>query len=154
MSDEVIQFPNKKKAAADTEQEELQKAAKELEQVNVQRRASLDGLRKKVKSLLEQETVNAEHMSPASVMAFRDTISALNLALSGIEAHDKITDMITHDIIGLVQNVEALSNHLFQTSAFTQTLLETLKDKGLVSAEDMKATWSRMVAARDNPSQE
>jgi hypothetical protein len=149
---EVIQFPKK---AAPTEEEELRAAAKELEQVNVQRKASLQGLRDKVKSLSEQETINATHMSPASVMAFRDAIAAVNYALSGIEAHDKITDMITHDIIGLVQNVEALSNHLFQTSAFTQTLLETLKAKGLVTADDMKETWANMVKARDTaPSQE
>lgn len=152
MSD-VLQFP--KKSGATSEEDELRKAAKELEQVNIQRKASLEGLRKRVKDLLEQETINANNMSPASVMAFRDAISALNYALAGIEAHDKITDMITHDIVGLVQNVEALSNHLFQTSAFTQTLLETLKNKGLVTADDMKETWAKMVKTRDQaPTQE
>lgn len=144
MSDQVLKFPKK----SPNEAEELREAAKELEDVNTQRKASLEGLQKKVKNLIEQENINAEQMSPAAVMAFREVIPALNYALSGIEAHDKITDMITHDIIGLVQNVEALSNHLFQTSAFVQTLLETLKAKGLATDADMKETWAKMVKAK------
>ena len=144
MSD-VVQFP---KSKMPDESDELQKAAKELEQVNVQRKAAVQGLRDKVRNLLEQDNINAEHMSPASVMALRDAIKGLSYSLSGLEAHDKMMDMITHDIIGLVQNVDALSQHLFQTSAFTQTLLEVLKNKGFVTNEDMKQTWAQMVAAK------
>ncbi len=149
MSD-VIQFPKK----GGFDEEELKQAAKELEQVQVQRKAGLEGLRDRVKYLLDNEKINATHMSPASVEAFRDAISAMNYVLSSVEAQDTMIDMMTHDIIGLVQNVEALSNHLFQTSAFTQTLLETLKEKGVVSAEDMKKTWDKMVKAKNEVSQE
>jgi hypothetical protein len=142
---EVVQFPGSKKDPISAEQQEIRNAAKHLEETNLKRKGSLEQLTKRVKNIMENEKINATHMSPASVEVLREASIAFSAALAGLEAHDAIIDMITHDIVGLVQNLDQLSTHLFQTGAFTQTLIEVLKAKGILTQEEMKETWAKMV---------
>ncbi len=152
MSNDIIQFPKRETKTEMTEEERLQQAAKELEAVNLQRHSALEGLQKKVKNLLENEKINAAHMSPASVEAFRDAVGALNMVLTSIEAHEKIIDMITHDIIGAATNIDQLSMHLFQASALLQGTAGALKEKGLITEQDIKQAWLKIVQAKKTQS--
>lgn len=158
--DNVIDFPGNKKTETvqDTVKQEVNpmaEALRELEQVNTQRKTSLEMLKNKVQSLLDNDKINAQNMAPATVGVLRDTVSATNLILSGLEAHDKLLDMAINDIVGTITSLSEMERHLFESSALVQGIFEALQQKGVLTREDVKTAWDSLVKSHaTKPTQE
>ena len=153
MSDNnLVPFPGpKSQPAVNPVEEQLKKAQRDLILANQKRKGGIEKLRERVNSLMQNENINAGHMSPATVEVLRDLLFGLNAVMSALEGHDTLIDMLAHDLIGIVQNLDQMQKGLFQTSAFTQTLITLLKEKGVVNDEDMKEVWDRLVAQANQP---
>ena len=126
----------------------MKKAAKEFERIQLSRKTTLQETKRAVTNLSESNNIKAEFMSPASVEALRNTSQSLNSILGYLESSDKLTDMVCQDIVGLVHAVENLSQHLFTSSATVQTLVELLEQKGIVSSDEMKEVWNKLVQTK------
>lgn len=78
---------------------------------------------------------------------FRDSETALKAVHTNLEALNAMVDMIAHDLIGAIQNLEQNAVAQFQASAHLQVLLQVLKDEGIVTDEQLKEVWDKTIAA-------
>lgn len=79
---------------------------------------------------------------------FRDSEAALKAVHTNLEALNAMVDMIAHDLIGAIQNLEQNAVAQFQASAHLQVLLQVLKDGGIVTEEQLREVWDKTIAAR------
>lgn len=75
----------------------------------------------------------------------RNLESAIKSTYQTLEALNSLVDMLRHDLIGCIRNIEAQSVSGWQMSAHLQTLLELLRQKGVITEEEMKATWEKII---------
>lgn len=133
------------------QQEDVAKFQKELEYANQQRQGAIQALKGRLASLLSNGDVNVANMSPASVSAHRDAAQALNLVYQTLEGHDKLVDMLIHDLTGVIQVVEEQNKNLVQTAAFTQALLSILKARGFTTDAELQEAWKELVKTNLTP---
>lgn len=77
--------------------------------------------------------------------ALRDVQVGLGALLTNMEAMNSLVDMITHDLVGSVRNLNQTQRAMLMANSHVQTLLELLKEKGVVSEPELKDMWERLV---------
>lgn len=125
-------------------QEELEKMARELQMLNEQRAGSIKSLKERLAKLLANDKLNVSNMSAVSVELHRDAGFALNSACQALEAHDRLVDMLVHDLTQVIQTQDRIAGHALQTSAYVQTILAILKKKGLTDDNELQAVWDNL----------
>ena len=120
------------------------------------RKVGLEGLQRKVEGL--ENTIDrlpADHMVVTSEgnkpfnlkTALTEILQGLQSTLTGIEAVSSLDDMIIHDLAGCIHNIEKIGSANWQTGAHFQVLVEILKEKELITDEEMRAMWDKLVPA-------
>jgi len=114
----------------------------------------LDTNRKEAQAHLEKKCDNLDSREPISVAkpitedTVRDIEGALKSTLTSIESLNAIIDMLRHDLVNVIQNMEHNGASMFQSSCHLQVLLDVLREKGIISEEEMKKKWEEVVPAR------
>ena len=75
----------------------------------------------------------------------RDIRAGLTGALTHIQASASLTEYIKHDLVACIENIESHTATLMQISGYIQSLIVLLVKKGIVSHEEMEATWNETV---------
>ena len=83
--------------------------------------------------------------NPVDENHVRNMESAMKSVNQVLEALNGLMDMLRHDLVGCIRNIEAQSVSGWQMSAHLQTLIELMKEKGLITEEEMKATWDKII---------
>lgn len=86
--------------------------------------------------------------------ALRNISRALGACLTGMEANNSLLDMLIHDLGGIVHNMNQTQRAMLIANSHTQTLLELLKEKGVVEESELKATWEKLVAEKQQEARE
>jgi len=71
--------------------------------------------------------------------------SAIRAIATTTEAINRLTDMLRHDLLELIGNVEKLANSNWRTAAYVQSLLNLLMEKGTISDEELKQSWNKTI---------
>lgn len=71
--------------------------------------------------------------------------AALDATLTATEAQDSLLDMLVNDIIGLVNQIGQLQKAIMISNGQCQTLIQLLIDKELVTENEMKNTWHKIM---------
>lgn len=152
----------------DTSPEKLAEIAraggvKVLELINKNRTEAIENLEKQAK-LLDEQVKNAgldvfvKTNDDGTIFnltnSLRNILSSINSIVTGLEAQNSLTDMVIHDLGGTIQNLGNLQKNFFQMGAHVQVLLETLKRKGAISDDEMKAVWDEIMPAATQQVQE
>lgn len=127
--------------------EQMEKLARDLALVNEQRGGAIKSLRERLSDVLSNENVSVANMSQHTVKALRDLAYSLNSACQALDAHDKLMDMVIHDVTEVIQIHDKMAGVVVQTSAYTQTLLALLKKKGFTTDEELQQTWNELSKA-------
>ena len=77
--------------------------------------------------------------------ALRTVMKGLGACLTSMEANNSLMDMLIHDFGGLVHNMNQSQRAMLMANSHTQILTELLREKGIVSEPELKATWDRLV---------
>jgi len=142
MSDNVIEFPGQKKSADELSEELKEKGSEAvLDRLEKNRAKALQQLEQKIDDL-ENHPVSPD---PAVEAATRDIIAGLKACLLGIESLDAFYQMVAHDIGYLSQQNDQLGFNLFQAGSHVQVLLGILQEKGIVTKEDLKAGFEKVI---------
>ena len=116
-----------------------------LQRIADNRRKGLANLENKVDGFSKERKVSYEaHVEDR----FRDSENAITAAYTNLEALNAMVDMIAHDLIGAIQNLEQNAVGQFQASAHLQVLLQVLKERGIVTEEELKETWEKTIASQ------
>ena len=116
---------------------------KVLEMINKNRQAGIELLKKKIEVFDNREPLLGRSINEDEI---RDIESAIRGALTVIDAHNALTDMILSDLInGLRQQEQLMQNH-WRASAHLQVLIELLKSKGVFTEEERKEAWEKAIA--------
>jgi len=175
MSDEqnVLPFPTTAteedpvQEQVDTSPEGLKKLAEKgvpqvLRLVNENRKKGIENLRRRAESLqgaLEKlDAWRSRSQSPMMLLKNdRDEIvisldnellniqNALDATLTATEAQDSLLDMLVNDVIGMVQNANAMQNAIMVSNGQSQTLIQLLIDKEIITDDEMRETWNELV---------
>ena len=78
----------------------------------------------------------------------RDIQHGLDACLTSMEANDSLTDMLIHDLGGIVQQINETQKAMFTSNSHVQVLLEVLKDKNIIDDSEMKEMWEKIVAIK------
>lgn len=147
--DNVVQIGEK----TEPEQQELNlenKVAEGAQQVvdlidkNLEK--GLKGLEKKLDNL-----DNRELLDPAIENTVRDLTGALKSAFIMLEAMNSLQGMIRHDMVGIIQNLEQQAKGQWMSNVHLQTLLQLMQDKGMITEEELRATWDKIVELNKAP---
>ena len=115
-----------------------------LQRIAANRKKGLEDLEAKVDSFDVKRKVPYEaHVEDR----FRDSETALKAIYTNLEALNAMVDMIAHDLIGSIQNLEQNAVAQFQASAHLQVLLKVLKEKGVVTDDELREVWEKTIAA-------
>lgn len=175
MSEEnVVDFPttaNKEEASIeiDTSPEGLKKLAEQgtpqvLQLVNQNRKEGAEQLRRKFESLETEleECRNWVRKNEAPLLVLGDedkTVFSLENALINIQksleacstvvdAQNSLMDMIINDIMGMVQNLNAVQHAVMVSNGQCQTLIELLMKKEFITDQEMRETWETLVQGK------
>ena len=56
-----------------------------------------------------------------------------------------LVNLVEHDMVGLIKNMEAQAAGQWTTQAHLQTLIETLKASNVITDETLEATWNELI---------
>ena len=76
-----------------------------------------------------------EDLAYRSLKGVKNTLSNLN----------QLVDMIQHDTVGVIQNLENQMIGQWTSQAHLQTLIETLKKNDLITEKQLEQTWNEIV---------
>jgi hypothetical protein len=154
VKDNVVQFPNttaaEEKAPEQTPpmmdpQDVAKKATNSQEFVikliEKNRKKGIEQAQNKLEKLSDREL----HSDPRTESALRDVQGALQGLLTWAEAANSLVDFLKHDLISMITNLQQQGAQGWQTAAHLQTLMTTLKEKGMVSEDELKATWEKLI---------
>jgi hypothetical protein len=140
MSDEeqnVLEFPTSANQPVDTSPEGLEDiAAKGGAQVL----ALVNKNRKKGVEALERAIEKGEALGDDNYL-----LDACKAALISLEATNSVIDMLIHDLAGCIHNLEQQQAAMWQIGAQTQVLIEVLKEKGVITTEDLQTVFNKIV---------
>lgn len=158
IKDENLDFPTTGTVGQD--QKELEEVARKgdvnrLALVQQNRKAGLDGLTRASEGL--EESIRRLPVDAMVVdegdgvfnlnQALREVLRSLQSALTAIEASQSLEDMLIHDLAGCIKNLEQIAAANWQTGANLQVVIEVLKSKELISEDELKATWEKLIPA-------
>ncbi len=141
--DNVIPFRTTRGTDQQVEQQIEDGTLVVIKKIDEDRAAAMKNLEQKCDNFDHREMVTLD--SPVDENTLRDLTGALKSVYQNLEAMNSLVDMLRHDLIGCIQNIETQSMNGFQISAHLQTLLEVLKENGAVSEEQLKATWDKLI---------
>ena len=75
----------------------------------------------------------------------RNIVRSTGAALTSMEANNALMEMIIHDLGGIQMNLDQTQRAMVVSNSHTQTLLQLLTEKGIISEPEMKATWDKLV---------
>lgn len=149
-SGNVVDFPNKKQEAP-SEEELVQKAnqgvAQLIQTVDQNRLVGLKRLEECTLRYDDREAISGENAKQFSEDMLRDLESGIRSSFQTLEALNTLIDMIRHDLIGAIQNTESMQVANIQVSTYVQTLLSVLEEKGIVTEQEMKEMWDKIIPA-------
>lgn len=150
--DNVVQFP----VTTAGEVKEVQKPLVPAEQIaekaaNSQefvmrlieknRKKGLEQTQHKLENLTERK-INPE---PTTEEALRDVQGAVQGLLTWAEAANSLIDLLKHDLVAMITNLQQQGAQGWQTAAYLQTLITTMKEKNLVTEEELRSTWDKTI---------
>lgn len=151
MSD-VVQFPlppiqtgTPEDNKIDAELQQLRNAQNILKDVTEKRKKSVEKLGDIVDQLDDSDRMNADHMQPAYLEVLRDVRRGISETLTALEAHDRLLDMITNDLVGIVDNGEQHAEATQRNTIVLQSLIVGLMDKGALTTEEFKAAQTKVI---------
>lgn len=109
--------------------------------VDKNRKKGLEALEKRIENLDGRDT----HENSQTESALRDITVGLKSIHTTVEALNSLSDMIRHDLINCIQNLEGQVQANWQSSAHLQTLVEVLKSKELITESELEETWTHLV---------
>jgi hypothetical protein len=119
-----------------------------IKKIDENRASGMKNLEKKCDNFDHREMITEDN--PITENTLRDIEGAIKSTMLTLEAMNSLLDMLRHDLIGAIQNIEAGSVGNWQMSAHLQVLLDLLKEKGVVTEEELKGTWEKIVPAMIN----
>jgi len=140
--DNVIPFQTTRSTAPQAQQIE-DGTPTVIKKIDENRAAGLKNLDQKCDNFEHREMITPDN--PIDENMLRDLEGAIKSTALTLEAVNSLLDMLRHDLIGCIQNVEAQSMGSWQMSAHFQTLLTLMKEKNLVAEEELKATWDKII---------
>lgn len=148
----VVQFPTAQNEqavpTAELEEKAQKGASKVLEIIDRNRKDGLTKLEKCVDNYSSREMISGENAKPFNEGMLRDLEQGIAAGFLALEGLNNLVEMIRHDLVGMIQNVEGLSVANWQSSAHLQTLLSVLKEKGVVNENELKEMWEKIVPAQ------
>lgn len=145
--DNTIEFPTSAQdPAGRTEQEVDQANQLAIQLIDKNRKEGLEGLEKKCDNFKHRELISTDR--PVNENDLRDIEGAIKSIMTSLEAINSLIDMIRHDMVVSVQNIEQQAMGQFQVSAHLQTLIAVLVEKEFITDDEMKATWEKVVKER------
>lgn len=112
-----------------------------IQKITSNRKNGLERLEAKIDCFDNQESFD----DPLLEEKIRDIQAALRATYLNLEALNSMVDMIAHDLMGSIQNLQETQVNQFQSSAHLQVLLEVLKKEGTVTEENLRATWEEII---------
>jgi len=156
-SKNVINFPTTQNNAPVPTKEIEQKVekgkSKVLEIIDKNRKQGLEKLERCIGDYDCRPMITGEDKKEFNEGMLRDVEAGIRAAFVTLEALNNLVEMIRHDLVGMIQNIEGLSVANWQSSAHLQTLLALLKEKEVVDETELKATWEKVVASQIKKSQ-
>lgn len=113
-------------------------------QAEQNRRDGFKDLQEKVTSLETKKRGTANH--PGTEARLRDLETGLAAASKTINGINVVLDLIKHDLIATIQSSEALLQEGFRSSVLADTMLTLLKRQGVLTEENLEATWQEVLA--------
>lgn len=145
----VIDFPQKNENKEELGQELEQKAeegiAQVIQRIFLNRKAGLEKLEKCASNYDNRPLISGEDAEQFNENMLRDVEAGIRAAFLTVEALSGLTDMLRHDLVGIIQEAEAVKMAGIQTSAYVQTLLALLEEKGVISDDEMRTMWNKVV---------
>jgi hypothetical protein len=77
--------------------------------------------------------------------ALKECLLGIQNALTAVEASMTLEDMIIHDLAGCIKNLEQVAAANWQTGANLQVLIEVLKNQELISEDQLRETWGKLI---------
>ena len=141
--DNIVPFPTTRSDTPKTQEQVDQGIPVIIKKIDENRASGMKNLEKKCDNFDHREMITEDN--PVSENVLRDLESAIKSTTLTLEAMNSLLDMLRHDLIGCIQNVEGQSMGGWQMSAHFQTLLTLLKEKSIVTEAEMKATWDKVI---------
>ena len=163
MSDNVIQFPVTSAqreepaiitpAQAKEATERLVSPEKIAEKSMQSQDFVMSLIEKNRKKGLEQVQTKLERLSEREINDNGNTENAIRTIQSAIqglsiwaEATNSLVDLMKQDMIAVINGVQEQGKEGFRLSAHLQTLVTLLKEKSLITEDEMKSTWEKIIA--------
>lgn len=146
----VVNFPSTAGGTAQENSSEpnpvsIQEAPKHneivLNLVDKNRKKGLETLEKRIDNLDHREL----HENSKTESALRDITTGLKGINTTVEALNSLSDMIRHDLINCIQNLENQVQANWQVSVHLQTLIEVLKTNGVITEKQLEETWKSLI---------
>lgn len=81
---------------------------------------------------------------------FRDSEGAIKSILTHLEGLNTLLDATLTDLVTLASNLEHNAISQTQASAHLQVLIETMRRKGIVTDDELKAVWEELITPQAN----
>ena len=138
--------------AEQTQQEPVedgQGTSKVLEMLNKNRQQGLERMERAIDAFDKRKvlgsTVGGDTFVEFNEDMLRDVEAGIRSGFLVLEAINTLAEMLKHDLIGMIQNVENTNEAGWRTAAHHQTLVTLLKEKELITEDEMMATWKKLV---------
>ena len=142
--DNVVNLEDKKQAT-ETERkiESLPKNVDSSDENSVEmiKRGIKGGLSILEKQISLWDNLDYENNSEVEDLAYR-SLKGVKNTLSNL---NELVDMIQHDTVGVIQNLENQMIGQWTSQAHLQTLIETLKKNKIITEEQLEQTWNEIV---------
>lgn len=104
----------------------------------------------RIRDLMPNEALWTSYDSKGSLVFsledfLRTTLAALKGCLTTLEASNSLSDMLLHDLGGTIQNLESYAKALWIENANLQVLMEVLRTNKVITEEQMKETWNKLI---------
>jgi glutamine synthetase type III len=103
--------------------------------VNKDRRAAVEALEEKIQKLEERKVGEIDENT---IRTITRALENVHVALSALNGY---LDMMAHDLIATMENMDASAVNTVSTALHTQCMLDLLKEKGLITDAEMEEQW-------------
>lgn len=110
---------------------------KVIQTINRDRRVAVEKLNERIKSLDDRE------LGVIDENAIRNITRGLENIYVALSAFNGFLDMMSHDLIATMENVDASAVNTISTALHTQCMLDLLREKGIITDDEMKVQWEK-----------